>query len=165
MSKSALAHIIKALEMFSSVALMIMMLLTFVDVIGRYILSAPVFGASEMISTLLALVIFSGLGIANARDRHIVVELFDTRIRNLSPRLYDIVIQGFSIFAMALIAFVLAEIAFETYEQKAVTFVLEWPLFYITGAIAILAAVSVVSQVLGLATGAGKDTEPHLEDI
>lgn len=146
----ALEYIITTLETFSSIMILIMMLLTFVDVIGRYLLGAPVFGASEMVSALLALVVFSGLGIANARDSHIVVELFDTRIRRIAPRFYDVIVQGFSILAMCLIAFVLFEIALESYQQEARTFVLEWPLFYVTGAISFLAFVSVVSQVLGL---------------
>lgn len=146
----ALGYIIATLETFSSIMILIMLLLTFVDVIGRYLLGAPIFGASEMVSALLALVVFSGLGIANARDSHIVVELFDTRIRRIAPRSYDVIVQGFSILAMCLIAFVLFEIALESYQQGARTFVLEWPLFYVTGAISFLAIVSVVSQVLGL---------------
>lgn len=60
------------------------MLLTFADVIGRYLFSQPIFGASEVISALLAATIFAGLGITNARDEHIVVELIDHRFRGIS---------------------------------------------------------------------------------
>ena len=165
MASSILNRIIQILEVVSSIVLAAMMLLTFVDVIGRYILGAPVFGAAEMISTMLALAIFLGLGIANARDRHIVVELFDARIRALSPRIYDALIQGFSIIAMCLIVFVLCQQAVEAAHVGSTTVVLEWPLAWITGAITVLAALSVVSQVLGLITGAGKAPEHHLEDF
>lgn len=147
---SVLSKIIVALEIFSSVAILVMMLLTFVDVIGRYLFSEPIFGASEMISALLALIIFSGLGIINARDEHIVVELFNRPLRNLAPRLYEFVIQAFSIFAMGLVAFVLFQIAIETLQQNARTFVLEIPLFYVVGSVSFLAALSVVSQVMGV---------------
>ena len=116
---SRFGKLISTLEIFSSVMLAIMMVLTFVDVIGRYVFSKPVFGASEMISALLAFVVFSGLGIANARDRHIVVELFDDHIRRMAPRLYDGVIQGFSVLAMILIAYVLLEAAWESYRDSA----------------------------------------------
>src|SRR5210317_780568 len=98
MVRTILAKSIRALENFSSVMIFIMMILTFADVIGRYILAAPIFGASEMISALLALAIFSGLAVTNARDEHIVVELIDGPIRRLAPRFYDFVIHGFSIF-------------------------------------------------------------------
>ncbi|MEP5154163.1 TRAP transporter small permease [Planktotalea sp.] len=158
-----LSGIIRALEVLSSIVLAAMMLLTFVDVIGRYVLGAPVFGASEMISTLLALVIFLGLGLANAKDKHIVVELFDSRVRALAPRFYDMVVQGFSIFAMSLIAYVLWEQAVEAAHVGATTIVLEWPLAWITGTVAVLAALSVVSQVLGLIVGPSARM-PHLED-
>lgn len=165
MAHTVLNRIIGFLEIISGVVLAAMMLLTFVDVIGRYVLGAPIFGASEMISTMLALLIFLGLGLANARDRHIVVELFDSRFRALSPRIYDWLIQGFSIIAMCLIVFVLYEQAAEAAHRGSTTVVLEWPLAWITGTVTVLAALSVVSQILGLLTGATATSEHHLEDI
>lgn len=165
MASSILNRIIKVLEVISSIVLAAMMLLTFVDVIGRYVLGAPVFGAAEMIETLLALTIFLGLGIANARDRHIVVELFDSHIRKLAPGVYDAVIQGFSILAMCLIVYVLFQQAVEAAHHGSTTTVLEWPLAWITGAITTLATLSVISQILGLVTGATRTGEHHLEDV
>lgn len=147
---TGLAIIIKGLELLTSVFLVIMMVITFVDVLGRYIFNAPIFGANEMISSLLALVIFAGLGIANARDDHIVVELLDHRVRRLSPKVYEIVIQSFSVFVMVLIAFVLFELALEAYHQNTLTYVLEIPLAYVAGAVSFLAALSVVSQLMGI---------------
>lgn len=148
--RSGLEKLIATLEVLSSVVITIMMVLTFVDVIGRYVFSKPVFGASEIISALLAVAIFAGLGIANARDDHIVVELFDHRIRRLFPRLYDIVIQLFSIGVMMLIAYVLLEMAIEAHHQNTRTYVIEMPLFWIAGTVSTLAAISVISQVIGI---------------
>ena len=159
------AQIVKVLEVFSSILLAVMMLLTFVDVVGRYLFGAPIFGASEMISAMLALVIFAGLGIANARDKHIVVELFDTRVRALSPRVYDIVVQGLSLVVMGLIVDVLFEAALHAAEVNSRTIVLEWSLAWIFGIVAALAALSVVCQILGLLTGATERHDPHLEDV
>ncbi|WP_323765754.1 TRAP transporter small permease [Marinovum sp.] len=159
-----LALIVKMLEIFSSIVLALMMLLTFVDVVGRYLLGAPIFGASEMISVMLALVIFAGLGIANARDKHIVVELFDTQVRAISPRVYDIAVQGLSLCVMGLIVYVLFEAALHAAEVNSRTIVLEWPLSWVFGIVAGLAAVSVVCQVLGLMTGTGR-AEKHVEDL
>ena len=160
----ALAQIVRGLEIFSSAVLALMMLLTFVDVVGRYLLGAPIFGASEMISVMLALVIFAGLGIANARDKHIVVELIDARVRAVAPRVYDIAVQGLSLFVMCLIVYVLFEAALHAAETNSRTIVLEWPLSSIFGVVAALAALSVVCQVLGLMTGAGRHDD-HLEDL
>lgn len=160
-----LKWIVQVLEVLCSLVLAAMMLLTFVDVIGRYLLGAPVFGASEMISTMLALIIFLGLGLANARDKHIVVELFDHRVRRLGPRTYDIIVQGFSLLAMCLIVYALFEQAREAAHIGSTTIVLEWPLAWITGSVAVLAALSVVSQILGLIVGKPDLEEHHLGDV
>ena len=160
-----LQRIVHVLEIISSVVLAVMMLLTFVDVIGRYVFNAPIFGATEMISTMLALVIFLGLGIANAKDRHIVVELFDHQIRAFAPRLYDVVVQGFSIFAMSLIVYVLFLQAREAAHVGSTTIVLEWPMAWITSSVVFFAALSVVSQILGLIVGKPDLVDPHLEDV
>lgn len=165
MARLLLNGIVNLMEILSSIALLSMMLLTFVDVVGRYILGAPIFGASEMISTLLAYVIFLGLGIANARDKHVVVELFDHHIRAVSPRVYDIIVQGFSVFAMCLIAYVLFDQAVEAAHFDSRTIVLEWPLAWISGIVAILAALSVVTQILGLFLQAPKQPFTHMEDV
>lgn len=150
--RSTLNKAMVALENFSSAIILIMMLLTFADVIGRYILNKPIFGASEMISALLALAIFSGLGVTNARDDHITVELFEDPIRRLlSPFIYEIIIQLFSVVAMTLIAVVLFEHAIESYQLNSLTVVLEMPLYYVTGFVSFLALLSVISQVVGVA--------------
>ena len=142
---------ITALENFSSAVIMIMMLLTFADVIGRYILNKPIFGASEMISALLALAIFSGLGVTNARDEHIAVELFVDPIKErFKPFVYEVIIQLFSIIVMLIVAIVLFEHAVESYQYKSLTVVLEMPLYYVTGSIAFLALLSVLSQLVGI---------------
>jgi TRAP-type C4-dicarboxylate transport system permease small subunit len=155
---------IAVLENFSCIMIFIMVILTFADVIGRYLLAAPIFGASEMISALLALAIFAGLGVTNARDDHIVVELFDHSVRKLSPRIYDFMIHTFSVCVMALIAFVLCEHAIESYQQNARTYVLEMPTFYLTGSVAFLAFVSVLSQIAGLGLKLFGNSEAHSDD-
>ena len=164
MAARILKRIVRALELLSSVVLAAMMLLTFADVVGRYLMGTPVFGAAEMISTMLALIIFLGLGIANARDKHIVVELFESRLRRLAPVPYDFLVQGFSIAAMCLIVSVLFEQAADSARVGSTTVVLEWPLAWITGAVAALAALGIVSQILGLIVRDGTATRHHPEE-
>lgn len=139
------------LETISCVVIFVMMVLTFIDVIGRYVFHKPIFGGTEIISALLALTIFSGLGVINARDDHITVELFEEQFRTmLSPVIYEIVIQLFSVVAMTLIALVLLEHAWEAYEIDKLTEVLEMPVYYVSGMIAVFAIISVLSQVTGV---------------
>lgn len=146
-----LRRALSTLETISSVVIFLMMILTFVDVIGRYAFHKPIFGGTEIISALLALTIFAGLGVINARDDHITVELFEGPIRRLlSPLVHEIIIQAFSVVAMTLIAVVLFEHAVEAYQIGKLTEVLELPVYYITGTVAVFAVISVVSQVTGV---------------
>lgn len=149
--RSSLKKAIATLETISSVVIFIMMVLTFVDVIGRYVFHSPIYGGTEIISALLALTIFSGLGVINARDEHITVELLDDQFRRLlTPVVYEIIIQAFSVVAMTLIAVVLFEHAWEAYKVKKLTEVLEMPVFYVSSIVAVFAIVSVLSQITGV---------------
>ena len=149
--RSILKKAITTLENVSSVVIFVMMVLTFVDVIGRYAFHKPIFGGTEIISALLALSIFSGLGVINARDDHITVELFEEAFRwRLTPIVYEVLVQLFSVVAMSLIAAVLFEHAWEGYKLKKLTEVLEMPVYYTSGAIAVFAVISVLSQITGV---------------
>ncbi len=149
--RTILKKTLTTLETISCVVIFIMMVLTFVDVIGRYVFHKPVFGGTEIIGALLALTIFSGLGVINARDDHITVELFEGSFqRLLSPVVYEIVVQVFSVAAMALLAAVLFEHAWEARHIGKLTTVLEMPVYYVTGTVAVFAVISVVSQITGV---------------
>ena len=147
---TGLSASIRALEWVSSVLLLAMMLLTFVDVLGRYVFAQPVFGGTEILSAMLALSVFAGLGITNARDDHIVLELFDSHVRRLLGGIYDVLIQGFSIAAMALIAYVLAVAAVEAWHYDARSYVLGIPTGVTVGVISAFAIFSVLSQIAGV---------------
>ena len=149
--RTLLDKAITTFENISSVVIFIMMILTFADVIGRYVFHKPIYGGTEIISALLALAIFSGLAVTNARDEHIMVELFEETPRRIfGPFVYEVIIQLFSVTAMGIIAFVLFESAIESYMLNSRTVVLEMPLYYISGSISFLAILSVVSQIVGV---------------
>ncbi len=149
--RTILKKTITTLETISCVVIFIMMVLTFVDVIGRYVFHKPIFGGTEIISALLALTIFSGLGVINARDDHITVELFEEPLRRLfSPVVYEIAIHAFSVVAMTLVAAVLFEHAWEGYKVRKLTEVLEMPVYYVSGTVAVFAVISVLSQLTGV---------------
>ena len=54
-----------------------MMMLTCVDVIGRYFFSQPIFGAFEITEMLLAALIFAGLPLVTLRNEHVTVDVLD----------------------------------------------------------------------------------------
>lgn len=54
-----------------------LMLLTFVDVAGRYLFDRPVPGGFYWVSVLMALLVFAGLPSVTARDEHLRAGLLD----------------------------------------------------------------------------------------
>lgn len=66
-----------AAKVFVAVCLFILMLLTTLDVIGRYFFNEPLPGAFEMTELLMVLVIFGALPIVTEQRRHIVVDVLD----------------------------------------------------------------------------------------
>ena len=67
----------------ASAILMAMMLLTFTDVVARYIFSRPLRGAFEVTELMLLVLIFAGLPLVSFTDEHAVMDFVD---RVLGPR-------------------------------------------------------------------------------
>ncbi|MGI9509960.1 MAG: TRAP transporter small permease, partial [Geminicoccaceae bacterium] len=67
----------------AAVLLFAMLALTCVDVIGRYLLNAPINGKTELTRFMMAGLIASALPVISAGGGHISVDLFD---RFFSPR-------------------------------------------------------------------------------
>ncbi|WP_425089260.1 TRAP transporter small permease [Stappia sp.] len=92
------------LRLAASLLLLTMMIVTFVDVLGREVFSAPLPGAYELTEVLLALVIFVGLPIATARREHVSVDLLVARLPGPLRR-------GFAVCAAVITALVLMVLA------------------------------------------------------
>lgn len=99
-----LAAATRLLQLVAALLLLVMMAVTFVDVIGRYVFNSPLPGAFELTEVLLALVVFVGLPIVTARREHVTVDL-------LTGRLPGRLRQGLARAALAVTAGVLAVFA------------------------------------------------------
>ena len=67
----------------ASAILLLMMALTVVDVVARYVFSRPLRGAFEVTELMLLVLIFAGLPLVSFSDEHAVMDFID---RVLSPR-------------------------------------------------------------------------------
>jgi TRAP-type C4-dicarboxylate transport system permease small subunit len=65
---------------------------TFVDVTGRYVFTAPIPGGVEIIEFLLGLLIFSALPLVVVKNAHISVELFDGFMSEGFKRIREIIV-------------------------------------------------------------------------
>lgn len=54
-----------------------MMLLTFLDVSGRKLFTAPIYGAYEITEFMMGTLIFSALPLVTARENHVSIDVFD----------------------------------------------------------------------------------------
>jgi TRAP-type C4-dicarboxylate transport system permease small subunit len=64
-----------------------MMALTFVDVVGRYFLNAPVSGSAEATELMLAVIVFAGLPLAAAAREHIQIDLLEHMLSDRARRI------------------------------------------------------------------------------
>jgi TRAP-type C4-dicarboxylate transport system permease small subunit len=82
----------------ASVILLAMMMLTVVDVVGRYGFNRPVRGAFEVTELLLLVLIFAGLPLVSFSDEHAVMDFID---RVLGPRAQRAVRHGIQVICAA----------------------------------------------------------------
>jgi TRAP-type C4-dicarboxylate transport system permease small subunit len=88
-----------------------LMLITIIDVAGRYIFNAPLPGGSEIIQLIMAGIIYSALPSVNRQEGHITVDLLDAvtpepvvRVRQILVSLILLVLLGTITWCLWLLA-------------------------------------------------------------
>ncbi len=84
--------------------LVVLMLLTFVDVIGRYFLGQPVPGGHVLVQCLVCLLVFSGLPVVVLDDEHLRVRLLDQRMTQGQRRWRDLAVKIVIVGALTILA-------------------------------------------------------------
>ena len=74
----------------ASALLFCMMVLTFFDVVGRYLLNRPIRGAFEITELILLVLIFAGLPLVSHGDEHVTMDFID---RMLPRRALDVLVR------------------------------------------------------------------------
>lgn len=114
------------------IALFVLMVMTFLDVILRSALNAPIEAASELTRVLMAIIVFSVLPVMSVTGGHIAVDLTDGLFTRLNlDRVRNVVLHlanGIMLIWPAQRVWVLAERA---RDYGDVTEYLHLPLFYI----------------------------------
>ena len=67
----------RVLGVTAAAVLFLMMLVTGVDVVGRYLFNKPLTGGFEITEIMLAALIYCGLPLVSARREHIVIDTLD----------------------------------------------------------------------------------------
>lgn len=80
-----------------------MMILTFVDVAGRYLFNSPIYGAYEIIYLMMPALIFLALPIVCFREGHVTIDLLDSLIPSWIKRFQAVLVN---LVAMAALIFI-----------------------------------------------------------
>ena len=135
-------------ELIASVALFALMVLTCMDVFGRYFLHSPVIGATELTKIGLAIVIFSSMPVITWRGGQIVVDLIDHVLP--SQALKILVVLSYVIVAVYLyfLAFSIFAIGARNLKRRIVTDFLSIPTGYVIQYIAIFSWITAAGVLL-----------------
>jgi len=87
----------------ASALLFSMMVLTFFDVVGRYLLNRPIRGAFELTELSLLVLIFAGLPLVSHADEHVTMDFID---RLLGARGRDLWIRAMHAVCAAIMFFI-----------------------------------------------------------
>lgn len=97
------------LSRIGCLALFLMMCLTVVDVIGRYLFNAPILGSFEMTEFLVLVMVFSFLGFAQAQKSHVTVDILYDRLPGGLKRIISLL----NYLVSFVVVFIIAWMGFE----------------------------------------------------
>lgn len=137
------------LAFVSCVVLFAMMVLTFVDVVGRKF-GNPVSGANEVISLMMPALVFCILPLVNMREGHVTIDLLDKFVPTGVKRVQAVLVSLLSAGAMALIAWRLYVKAASHLEFNEATDDLVLSLWWFSGGASVLAAVATVALIANM---------------
>lgn len=127
----------RGLGSLAALSLFLMMVVTFIDVMSRNILNAPILGATEMIEVLLAIMVFMAFPLVSWQEENICVDLLDNYFPNKWIGLRQIIINLICACSLILVALTNWKLAERSLEYEEVTEILELPLGYVTYLISI----------------------------
>jgi TRAP-type transport system small permease protein len=137
----------RALGSVAGLALVAMMVLTFVDVMGRkFWVSVP--GALEISEILMVVVLFSGLPLVAWHAEHVCFELVDKMYTGASAKWSRVFMDLFCALVFGALAVAVWGFAGRTLDDGEVTVYLKWPVGWFVYLIAVLVAVSALMHLL-----------------
>lgn len=122
---------------------------TFVDVVGRYLMNRPLAGAFELTEVLMAAVIFAALPSVTLRREHVAIDLLDRYYPARLGRIRDRTVEIASAAVVACLAYVFFQQARQMHADGLYTQALQAPLapvvFFASAALAVAAAAHVLT--------------------
>ena len=155
-----------ALKLIVAVVLFSMAAVTFVDVIGRYVFSAPVPGTFETVGLLMGIVTFAALPLVTRAQNHITVDLFDSFIRGGVRKVQQFVILVGSAVVIGFIAERLLATAIDEHQANYVTEyfgISRAPLLVGLSALCMITCLILIAMIWLYMTGRLETKKPQME--
>jgi len=111
----------------AALLLFILMGVTVVDVIGRYVFNQPLAGSSELTEIILGLMIFAAFPLLCRNNEHIAVDLLENIFSAKFKRLRDRVVQGVLVVCLLTLTYGIFLLGMRARRDVLVTEILELP--------------------------------------
>ena len=137
-----------------------MVLVTCIDVIGRYFFAAPLLGAHEMITLAMGIMIYLGMPLVTASSEHLVVDLAGSALSPTGKRIQQIIVNAIAALTFILFSYLLLFHGIGLAEDLMVTedFEIEQaPIAYLMAAMCFFTIFVLVKQVFDDLIGKGPD--------
>jgi len=146
------------LAWLASATLMLIMALTFVDVIGRNFFGRALIGTVESVELLMGILVFSGLALTELQRKHIVVETFQAllplKLKHLSAVINLLLAVGIAGILMRQLIIKTAEIVHEQ-EHTQILEIPYWPAAVLMSAGMVLFVLVLLLRLLEVCAGQG----------
>jgi TRAP-type C4-dicarboxylate transport system permease small subunit len=136
------------LGIIAAIVLFGLMLITCLDVVGRYFFGRPVYGAFEITEMLLATLIFAALPLVTIRNEHVTVDVLDPITPEWMFRLQHVIGCAFGFVSTGYLAWRLWIRALSMDAAGETTAQLKFKLAYLTYAMSILMALTAVALLV-----------------
>ncbi|HLI21503.1 MAG TPA: TRAP transporter small permease [Stellaceae bacterium] len=156
---------LRLLGPIAAACLFAMMALTFVNVVARYFLDAPIAGGEEIQAFLLGFIIFAGIPLVTYHQRHIAVRSFAALLKGRAAFAQRVFVLAMTGLGFAFMAYLILLQAIELKEEGTLSTYLDIPEAPFTYAFAALMAVAaLVAFALLVALLRGRElAEPYSE--
>lgn len=123
------------------------MMITVVDVFGRYVLHRPLPGSSELTEVMMAILIYAGLPVVSERNAHIAVDMFGGATSPAFARARDLVVRLFCALLLGVVAWRLWVYGEQIRASRDVTEYLKLPQAPFAFGMSVLAALAALFEL------------------
>jgi TRAP-type C4-dicarboxylate transport system permease small subunit len=127
--ETAARRLSAALAAVAAAILTLMMVLTFVDVAGRFALNRPLFFTIELTQLLMGLIVFLGLALTTLRRGHVTVDVVVTLLPPPFRRIADLIANLCAVGVLGLLTWLLLDRVFTNIADGLRTQLLYLPVF------------------------------------